>query len=142
MAGHWQEKQCPKAPARTHNEIQKEYPDALFCLYCGTAWAIPIPLDSDYETPSPRTQSRSSSSQVIPPSRTQRDRTSNFTKTFRAKAQEALQAARPSVPKDPYEHPSGLFIRLIPLISIGSVRGGFFIPKEITKLGAYKEILF
>lgn len=70
------------------------------------------------------------------------DRMSNFANTVRAKAQEALQAARPLIYKDPYEHLSGLFIRLIPLISIGSVQGGFFIPKEITKLGSYERFLF
>lgn len=150
MTPNWIGVKCPKVP-QTHQEVQKNYPSSSFCPFCGICWPDPINID-DSEPDSQSTHTTShGSAQVfgIPPPKvpviqlpSKRDRTSNFKKNFQAKAQEALQVCRPVRETNPYDHPAGLPIRLVSLLSFGEVQGDFFVPLKVTKLGSHNNLLF
>jgi hypothetical protein len=152
MAPSWMTKACPKVKDRTHESIHEENPDSSFCSFCGRPWPDPITVhdsedDIRYVSRAPRTKAQvdTRGHQLWGPERPQkRDRTSNLIRKFKTSALEAAKESRGSkeTQPDPYDHPIGLQIRLVPLLTIGEMQSGFFIPGKVTKLSAYDLYYF
>lgn len=135
MPPNYQPIQCPKKHDKSHDDIKKEYPDSLCCLFCGTLWPQPIDLSSYNQLQRSRTGAQHFGPRDTHHQRSQPatfPRTRVVENTYASNVEKAISITRGRTVKeeDPYCHPAGLPISIQLIASFGKTISGIFISSK------------